>query len=160
MLSSSIIVVNATIMKVMRLTVEDSFGKNVYLTERLLVKRLQRNFRAAGYAITAEQWHVLINLWEQDGQTQQQLSEKTEKDKGNITRLVRGLEQRNILIRIPNPTDDRSKLVYLTSKGKACQKALIPIAQKTLDQAQANIPENDIDICNSVLQKVVGNLRD
>ena len=147
-------------MKIMRLTVEDSFGKNVYLTERLLVKRLQRNFRVAGYSITVEQWHVLINLWEQDGQTQQQLSEKTEKDKGNITRLIRSLEQRNILIRIPNPTDDRSKLVYLTSKGKAYQKALIPIAQKTLDQAQADIPNSAIDRCNSVLQKVVQNLRD
>jgi DNA-binding MarR family transcriptional regulator len=147
-------------MQMMRLTVEDSFGKNVHLAQRLLVKRLQRNFRAAGYSITAEQWHVLINLWEQDGQTQQQLSEKTEKDKGNITRLVRGLEQRNILIRIPNPTDDRSKLVYLTSAGKACQKALIPIAQQTLDQAQKNIPASDIDACNAVLQNVIGNLLD
>jgi DNA-binding MarR family transcriptional regulator len=147
-------------MKIMRLTVEDPFGKFVHLTERLLVNRLQRNFRAAGYSITAEQWHVLINLWEQDGQTQQQLSEKTEKDKGNITRLISGLEKRNILVRIPNYSDGRSKLIYLTSKGKEYQKALIQIAQKTLYQAQANIPNNEIDICNSVLQKVVNNLRD
>jgi DNA-binding MarR family transcriptional regulator len=147
-------------MKIMRLKVEDPFGKFVHLTERLLVNRLQRNFRAAGYSITAEQWHVLINLWEQDGQTQQQLSEKTEKDKGNITRLISGLEKRNILVRIPNYSDGRSKLIYLTSKGKEYQKALIQIAQKTLYQAQANIPNNEIDICNSVLQKVVNNLRD
>ena len=49
---------------------------------------LQRNFRAAGYSLTAERWHVLINLGEQGGQTQQQLSDKTEKNKGNITRLI------------------------------------------------------------------------
>lgn len=154
------IVLNTTIMKILRLTVEDSFGKNVHLTERLLVKRLQRNFRAAGYSITAEQWHVLINLWERDGQTQQELSDKTEKDKGNITRLITSLEKRDILTRIPNYTDGRSKLIYLTSKGKTYQKALIQIAQKTLDQAQANIPISEIDRCNSVLQKVVQNLRD
>ena len=124
------------------------------------MKRLQRNFYAAGCSLTVEQWQVLINLWEQDGQTQQQLSEKTGKDKGNITRLIRSLEERGILVRVPNSTDGRSKLVYLTSKGKAYQNALIPIAQKTLDQAQANIPDSDIDLCNSVLQKVVGNLQD
>ena len=118
-------------MKILRLTVEDSLGKNVHLTERLLVKRLQRNFRAAGYSITAEQWHVLINLWERDGQTQQELSDKTEKDKGNITRLISSLEKRDILARIPNYTDGRSKLIYLTPKGKAYQKVLIQIAQKT-----------------------------
>lgn len=71
--------------------------------------RLKRNFRAAGYSITAEQWHVLINLWDQDGQTQQQLSDKTEKDKGHITPLISSLEKRNILARIPNCTDSRSK---------------------------------------------------
>lgn len=160
MLYLFMIVVNTTIMKILRLTVEDSFGKNVHLTERLLVKRLQRNFQASGYSITVEQWHVLINLWYQDGQTQQQLSEKTEKDKGNITRLINGLEKRKILTRIPNYTDGRSKLVYLTSKGKAYQKALVQIAQQTLDQAQADIPTKEIDRCNSVLQKVVQNLRD
>jgi DNA-binding MarR family transcriptional regulator len=147
-------------MKDMRFTIEDPFGKFVHLTERFLLKRLQRNFRVAGYSITAEQWHVLINLWEQDGQTQQQLSEKTEKDKGNITRLINGLERRNILVRIPNYTDRRSKLIYLTSKGKDYQKALIQIAQKTLNQAQANITKNEIELCNSVLQRVVNNLRD
>lgn len=147
-------------MKVMRFTIEDPFGKYVHLTERLLVKRLQRNFRAAGYSITVEQWHVLINLWEQDGQTQQQLSDKTEKDKGNITRLISGLEKRNILVRIPNSTDGRSKLVYLTSKGRAYQKALVQIAEKTLNQAQENISNNEIDICNSVLQRVVSNLHE
>ena len=144
----------------MRLTVEDPFGKNVHLAERLFVNRLQRNFRAAGYSITAEQWHVLINLWEREGQTQQELSDKTEKDKGNITRLISSLEKSDILVRIPNTTDGRSKLIYLTSKGKAYQKSLVQIAPKTLDEAQANIPIREIDRCNFVLQKVVQNLRD
>ena len=125
-----------------------------------MVKRLQCNFRSAGYSITTEQRHVLINLWDEDGQTQQQLSEKTQKDKGNITRLVDSLEKRKLLVRIPNDSDRRSKRLYLTSKGKAYHKTLVPIAQKTLKQAHENISESEIELCNSVLNKVVNNLRD
>jgi DNA-binding MarR family transcriptional regulator len=141
-----------------KMIIEDPIGKLVNLTGRLLANRLQHNFRSSGYDITAEQWRVLINLWIQDGQTQQELSEKTGKDKGNITRLINNLEKRNVLVRIPNHADGRSKLIYLTKNGIECQKALIPIVQKTLKEAQENIPEEEMDLCKSVLKKVINNL--
>ena len=141
-----------------KITLEDPFGKLVNITGRLLVNRLQRNFQSSGYDISAEQWRVLMVLWNQDGQTQQELSEKTGKDKGNITRLISALEKRNILVRIPNHADGRSKLIYLTKKGMDYQKALIPIAQKTLNEARENIPKEDMELCISVLEKVISNL--
>ncbi len=102
---------------------------------------------------------LLINLWKHDGLTQQELSEKTGKDKGNMTRMISGLEKRNLVVRIPNHADGRSKLIYLTNKGKVCQKALIPIAQKTLGEAQWQIPEKDVKLYKSVLKQIVKNLK-
>jgi DNA-binding MarR family transcriptional regulator len=52
--------------------------------------------------------------------------------------LIRSLERRNIPIRIPNSADGRSKRVYLTSKGKGYQNALIQIAPKS--QPKENLP--------------------
>lgn len=140
------------------MTIEDPLGKLINLSGRFLSNRLQQNFRSSGYDITSEQWRVLINLWIQDGQTQQELSEKTGKDKGNITRLITNLEKRNILVRIPNHADGRSKLIYLTKKGIECQKGLIPIVQKTLQEARENIPDGDLELCKSVLKKIIKNL--
>ena len=142
------------------IVIEDPFGKLIHHTERLLVNRLQRNFRESGHNINAEQWRVLINLWSQDGQTQQELSEKTWKNKGNITRMIDNLEKRNIVVRIPNHADRRSKLIYLTSKGKKYLKSLIPIARNTLYEAQENIPKDEMKLCKSILQQVINNLRE
>ena len=142
-----------------KLSVDDAFGKLVYQTERLLVIRLQRNFRSSGYDITAEQWRVLINLWHQDGQTQKELAEKAFKDKGNITRLINSLEKSNIVVRIPNHADGRSRLIYLTKKGIDCQNALIPIVQKTLKESQEKIPKEEMKLCKSVLKKVINNIK-
>lgn len=152
-----LIVVNTTNME-KKPVIEDAFGKLVYQTERLLVIRLQRNFKLSGHRITAEQWRVLINLWHKDGQTQQELAEKAFKDKGNTTRLINSLEDSNIVVRIPNHADRRSNLIYLTSKGKTYLNALIPIAQKTLEEAQIDIPQEEMELCKSVLNRVILNL--
>jgi DNA-binding MarR family transcriptional regulator len=140
------------------ITIEDPLGKFVNLTGRLLANRLQHNFRSSSYDITSEQWRLLIKLWIQDGQTQQELSEKTGKDKGNITRLINSLEKRNILVRIPNHVDGRSKLIYLIKQGIDCEAGLIPIVEKTLKEAQANIANEDLERCKSVLKKIIKNL--
>ena len=152
-------VAKTTIMGKRKIPIEDPLGKLVNLSGRLLASRLQQNFRLSGYDITAEQWRMLICLWIEDGQTQQQLSEKTGKDKSSITRLITNLEKRNILVRIPNHADGRSKLIYLTRKGIDYQEALAPIVQNTLKEAQENIPDEETDLCKSVLKKIIQNLR-
>jgi len=139
--------------------VTDPFGRLIYQMERAMVNRLQRNFRSSGLNITAKQWRVLNSLWNQDGQTQQELAEKTQKDKGNMARLINGLEKQNYVVRIPNHADGRSKLIYLTQKGKEVQKELIPIAKTTLSEAQQNITERDLDLCKKVLQQALENLQ-
>jgi len=85
--------------------------------------------------------------------------EKAFKDKGNITRLINSLEKSNIVVRIPNHVDGRSRLIYLTKRGIDCQNALIPIVQKTLKEAQKKIPKEEMKLCKSVLKKVINNIK-
>ena len=157
-LTSFIIVVMTTIMSSDKTTITDPFGRLLNLARSALVHRLTSNFRSLGYDITAEQWRVLMILWHKDGQTQQELSEQAGKDKGNITRMISNLEKKNILVRIPNHADGRSKLIYLTKKGMDCRKALNPIVNKTLKEAQESIPKEEMELCKSVLKKVFDNL--
>jgi MarR family transcriptional regulator, organic hydroperoxide resistance regulator len=137
----------------------NSIGSLVYQADRHLINRLQRNFQDSGFDITVEQWKVLLNLFIKDGQNQQELSELTEKDKTSITRLVDGLEKRNLAVRIPDRSDRRNKLIYLTPKGKNMQNELVYNAEKTLVQALKDISEQDIEICRRVLCVIIENLK-
>jgi len=137
---------------------EDSLGYVVGRAARSLGTRLNRNFADAGYDVTCEQWGVLVNLWNRNGQTQQELASMTCKDKTSMTRLIDGLEKRKIVVRTPDQVDRRQKHIYLTDKGKAFQQELLKIVQKTLAEAQSNINTKDMAVCKKVLGRVYENL--
>jgi DNA-binding MarR family transcriptional regulator len=137
---------------------EDSIGYILGRTTRTLGGRLNRHFTDRGYDITCEQWAVLVNLGKINGQTQQELAVHTCKDKTSMTRLIDGMEKRNLVVRIPNKQDKRQKLIYLTAKGKDFHQKLLTVAHHTVQEAQAGINPKDIKVCKDVLNKVYENV--
>ena len=57
---------------------------------------LQKNFRQAGLDITIEQWSILYHLWKEDCLSQQELCNRTFRDKPSITRLIDNLEKQKL----------------------------------------------------------------
>lgn len=147
-------------MKTQDYELNDSLGYIVGRATRSLGTRLNRNFTDAGYDVTCEQWGVLVNLWNRNGQTQQELASMTCKDKTSMTRLIDGLEKRKIVVRTPDKVDRRQKHIYLTEKGKAFQQELVKIVRKTLAEAQGDIDPADLTVCKKVLSRVYENLTD
>jgi len=137
-----------------------SLGYLVYRAGRALVNGLSKSFTAAGYDVTVEQWRVMVNLWKRDGQTQQELSQATGKKKTSITRLIHGMEKRNLVVRVPDKNDRRHNLIYLTHKGKQLQNDLMALAQHNLAIAQTGIAPRDLEQCKKVLSRVIGNLQE
>ncbi len=137
---------------------KESLGHLLGRTTRAMGTFLQNNFVKAGYDVTFEQWVILVNLWRQNGQFQQQLADSTYKNKASITRLVDGLEKRNLVERIPDTIDRRHKRIYLTSKGKKLQKELKIRALKAQGKAQQGINPEDLKICKDVLVKIYDNI--
>jgi DNA-binding MarR family transcriptional regulator len=64
-----------------------------------IARRLQKKFNQAQLSITIEQWSVLYQLWKNDGLSQQELCDKTFRDKPSITRLVDNLEKLELVNR-------------------------------------------------------------
>jgi DNA-binding MarR family transcriptional regulator len=137
---------------------EESLGYLASRAARALTNRLNRNFAAAGYDVTVEQWCILMQLWRQDGQRQQYLADNACKDKTSVTRLIDGLEKRNLVARVVDRVDRRQKFVYLTHRGRALQKELIPLVKKTLNEAQQGVDAKRIDDCKQTLREVYLNL--
>ena len=139
---------------------ENSLGYIMGRAARGLGARLNRNFNEAGYDVTCEQWGVLINLGKKNGQSQHDLAATACKDKTSMTRLIDGLEKRKLVVRTPDKEDRRQKLIFLSIKGKELQNELLHIVEKTLAEAQQNIPHGEMDICKKVLCRVYDNLAD
>jgi DNA-binding MarR family transcriptional regulator len=123
-----------------------------------VARRLQKNFRLAGLEITIEQWSVLYHLWKQDGLSQQELCNRTFRDKPSITRLLDNLEKQKLVKRMPSKDDRRINLVCLTESAKLLQDKTIELANQTMDEALIGVGKTEIEIVKQVFQKVYDNL--
>ena len=144
-------------MKKVTINTPPNLGKLHHLADRALINRLVRNFRLAGIDLSYEQFLVLNILWSQDGLSQQQLADGVGTGKTNITRLIDGLEKKNLVIRVQDRNDRRVRWIHLTHSGKAMRDRLHKIAHNTRLEAYAGIVKKDLEIYKAVLERIIQN---
>lgn len=133
-------------------------GSLIGRTSHAILNNLQKKFRKEGYRITVEQWQVLINLKNINDQFHQQLAENTFKEKSTITRLLDGLEKKNLIERVPDTFDRRQKRIRVTAKGKRLIDNLKPFAQEVQSRALKDVDFRQMKICQEILLKIYDNV--
>ena len=123
-----------------------------------IARRLQKKFNTSGLNLTIEQWSILYQLWKEDGQSQQDLSNATFRDKPSITRLVDNLEKPNLVKRVADEKDRRINKVFLTKTAQKLQEETMELANETLNEALDGVPAEHVNLCKEVLQRVYDNL--
>ncbi len=118
---------------------------------------LQKEFTAAGRTISVEQWLLLVNLRNEDGQFHQQLADNTYKDKTTVTRLVDGLERNGYVERVPDDADRRQKRIRITRKGKKTLTDLKPLALDVQQKVLQGVARDELDACTETLLKIYEN---
>jgi DNA-binding MarR family transcriptional regulator len=124
-----------------------------------VARRMQKNFRNAGLDITIEQWSVLYHLWKEDGLSQQELCNRTYRDKPSITRLIDNLEKLKLVKRVASQNDRRVNMVCLTEAAQSLQQTTIDLANQTMHEALDGITKEEIETVKKVLQRVFDNLQ-
>ena len=118
-----------------------------------------KEFAAHGLELTPEQWIVLVQLWNQDGQSQSALSELTLRDRPTMSRILETMEKSDLVERSVDAQDARSRLVKLTRTGKALQAKLVPVAKKLVARLEHDISERDLEVTHRTLSRMQQNLR-
>ena len=137
-----------------------SLGYYIDNAAKTLRARLNRKFLEAGHDVTAEQWKILAQLWQEDGLMQHELATRTAKNKVSTTLLIDGLEKRGLVTREQDENDRRVKRIHLTDQGISLQRELTEIGKENVAVAQEGISDAEIEACISVLQRVLNNARD
>lgn len=118
-----------------------------------------KEFLAHGLELTPEQWIVLVQLWTKDGQSQSALSELTLRDPPTMSRILDTMQKSDLVTRVVDEQDARSRLVKLTKTGKALQAKLVPVAKKLVARLEHDISERDLEITHRTLARMLENLR-
>jgi MarR family transcriptional regulator, organic hydroperoxide resistance regulator len=141
-----------------RVNVDKAIGfwlNRVYQRSRTEMFRL---FAEQGEDVTPEQWMVLIRLWEREGLAQAELSDLTLRDAPTMSRIVRGMEERDMVERRRSAEDGRVQLVFLTEHGRALQKKLVPVARGLVERMVRGVAKADLATTRRSLERMFENL--
>lgn len=140
-----------------RLPMKDSLAHKLRTVSRLVMRNLEE--RIAVHGITAGMWFYLRVLWEHDGISQKELSERAGVVGPSTVGAMARMEAMGLVVRRTSKHDRRVTEVRLTPKGRRLERRLVPIAIGVINEAVAGIPRADIDRMKTALDRMAANLR-
>ncbi|MGZ0717156.1 MarR family winged helix-turn-helix transcriptional regulator [Pseudomonas palleroniana] len=99
----------------------------LHSTSLLMTKVYKPLLQALG--LTYPQYLAMMVLWEEDGLTVGEISNRLLTDPGSLTPLLKRLEAEGLLSRTRNREDERVVVVELTDIGRALQEKAMEIPQ-------------------------------
>jgi DNA-binding MarR family transcriptional regulator len=135
---------------------DDRLAHLVKDATRALVKALQQ--RLAMHRVPFGHWAFLRILWESDGLTQRELSREAGVMEPTTLAALRSMESRGYVVRRKLPGNRRNVHVFLTAKGRALKRALVPLAEEVNRVAVRGVSSADTVATRRTLIAVLENL--
>jgi MarR family transcriptional regulator, organic hydroperoxide resistance regulator len=141
---------------VFELPFETSIGYQVRMANRAIQRALQS--RIEPYGVTPGMWYFLRALWEEDGLTQRELSQRVGTMEPTTLTAIATMEKAGFVTRRRNPDDRRRINIRLTDKGRRLRQQLLPLAIEVLDIATKGLSPRERDALLIMLRAIQANL--
>ncbi len=138
---------------------DKSLGNISRMISKSLGKSLEKKLSENNIDLTAEQWSVISLLFHKDILTQIQIGIILGLDKVKTLRIVKHLENKDLLKRVISSTDRRYNDVCLTPEGVQLYHQIVPFAIEVHKEAFASINPTDVTLCLDILAKINNNLQ-
>jgi DNA-binding MarR family transcriptional regulator len=123
---------------------------------RALDRALQ--MRLAEHVVSIGHWPFLRVLWETDGLTQRELSQEAGVMEPTTFAALKAMESLGYIVRRQLANNRRKNHIFLTAKGRALQRRLIPLAEDVNRVAVRGVSDKDVAATRRTLLAVLANL--
>jgi DNA-binding MarR family transcriptional regulator len=114
--------------------------------------------RLAQHGVPFGHWTFLRILWECDGLTQKELSERAGVMEPTTFTAMKAMESLGYIVRKQIPTNKKNMYVHLSDQGRALKKLLVPMAEETNNVSIEGIEPEHIKTTRTVLLAMIENL--
>ena len=135
---------------------DDRLAHLVKDTSRALSRALQ--LRLAGHGVSFGHWTFLRVLWETDGITQRELSAQAGVMEPTTVTALNAMERLGYIARRRIGGNRKNNHVFLTARGRALKKKLVPLAEEVNRVAVKSAKEADVARTRRVLLAMIENL--
>lgn len=130
------------------------FGPLIDRTLRIIRLHMGRRFKEVGVDITPEQWVILSSLYEQNGQSQTNLSDGSFKNAPTVSRIIDLLCEKGLTERQRFESDRRRYKIFLTDSGKEVVEKARPAVIALRTQGWQNLTEEDYQHFSRIINQI------
>jgi DNA-binding MarR family transcriptional regulator len=123
---------------------------------RALVRGL--TVRLAEHQVPFGHWSFLRVLWEGDGITQRELSERAGVMEPTTFSAIKTMERLGYVVRRRRGGDRKKIFILLTPRGRALKQKLVPLAEDVNRIAVDGVATEHVQIARSVLLAIIENM--
>ena len=135
----------------------DSLGYQLGLLNRLYDRQLQAALSPLGVA--PGQFPALVMLYQKDGLTQAELCRRIGVEQPTMANTLARMERDGLIRRDADTGDKRRSFIYLTTKAKAAQDAVMDEARKVATKTVAGLSATEQDTAFALLGRLNDNLK-
>lgn len=128
-----------------------SIAAQLRMVHRLFVRDLEQFL--AEYRINVGMWYFFRALWEEDGLSQRELSDRAGETSAAAVAQLRSMEQRGFVTRHVDANDKRKIRVFLTDEGRRFN-FLLEYAAEIQSLALEGLTEGEIGFLRLVLARM------
>lgn len=135
------------------LSLDNFLPYRLSFTSNLVSEQIAQVY-ASLFALTIPEWRLVAVIAETGETTQRSICERTRMDKVMVSRAAIALTKRGLVERIPNPADNRSHLLRLTSTGRALYANIAPKALEMETAIFSRLTGGEKQMLKSLLQRI------
>ncbi len=124
---------------------------------RLFAQGLHKRIKPLG--IAPAQFAALLELWEEDGLTQNMLTERLDIEQATMANTITRMERDGLVGRRRHPKDKRIKTVHLTGRARAIRSEAIKAAGLQNDLALAGLSDGERKKFLVMMRKVISGMK-
>src|SRR6185312_2865512 len=89
----------------------------------------------------------LVRIWQNDGLRQNALAEQMDIEGPSLVRLLDQLSASGLVVRRPDPDDQRARTLHLTPAGVELAERIVPVVQRLRHHLLADASDADLETC-------------
>ena len=112
-----------------------------------------------GVGVSKVQMRALRLVWSEEGVTLMDITKTLKRDKAQVTRLIDELVKAELVMRVPNPDDGRSKILRLTDGGVKLFERVEAVEAQFSEKLIRGIEPEDLAAFYRVADQLSDNLK-
>jgi DNA-binding MarR family transcriptional regulator len=112
------------------------------------------NQKANMHGITTSMGFVLINIHSSEGTAATKIAPQMGLEPRSLTRLLKSMEEKKLIVKSQDPLDKRSVRVFLTEKGKQKKFEAVSIVKEFNVKVRSKLSDEEFNLFFVLFQKI------